>query len=323
MECLMKNYKRQRLLVQIAKLYYEEGYGQEKIASALNLSRPYVSKLLHAAREEGIVRIQVIDPLNIETALEKEFRMRFGLLKAIIIPREEDGKRLKHVGEAAARFLNEIIEDGSVIGTSWGGTIYECSKALIPRKDLNGVVSVQLCGGVSDVSQTVYASPIADNFSSILGASAYLLPVPAVVDSKEVSEILRNDGSIAKVFQRGMESDIALFTAGTFGQQSALYRAGYLKDQDLLQLKKKGAVGDVCSHVIDIEGNICDSDLDARTMAVPLDCIKKKKYRIGVAQGFSKVNSLCGALRGGIINVLVTNEETAERILLNLDRRER
>ena len=193
----MKNFKRQRLLVQIAKLYYEEGYGQEKIASTLNLSRPYVSKLLNAAREEGIVRIQVIDPLNIESNLEREFRERFHLLKAIIIPREEDGERLKHVGEAAARYLNEIIEDGSVIGTSWGGTIYECSKALIPRKDLNDLVSVQLCGGVSDMSQTVYASPIADNFSALLGASSYMLPVPAVVDSKEVCDILKKDGSIA------------------------------------------------------------------------------------------------------------------------------
>lgn len=316
----MKNFKRQRLLVQIAKLYYEEGYGQEKIATALNLSRPYVSKLLNAAREEGIVRIQVIDPLNIETALEKEFRQRFGLLKAIIIPREEDGQRLKHVGEAAARYLNEIIEDGSVIGTSWGGTIYECSKALIPRKDLNGVISVQLCGGVSDVSQTVYAAPIADNFSNILGASSFMMPVPAVVDSKEVSEILRTDGSIASVFQKGINADIALVTAGTFGQRSALYRAGYLKEADLDRLKQKGAVGDICSHVIDIEGNLCDRDLDARTMAVSLENIKNKKYRIGVAQGFSKADSLCGALRGGIINVLVTNEETAERILSNLDR---
>ena len=317
----MKNFKRQRLLVQIAKLYYEEGYGQERIAQTLNLSRPYVSKLLNAAKEEGIVRIQVIDPLNIESSLEREFRERFHLLKAIIIPREEDGERLKHVGEAAARYLSDIITDGSVIGASWGGTVYECSKALISRKDLSNVVSVQLCGGVSDVSQTVYASQIADNFSALLGASAYMLPVPAVVDSKEVSDVLKTDGSISKVLQRGLDADIALFTAGTFGQRSALYRAGYLRDADLTRLKRLGAVGDICSHVIDINGKICDRNLDERTMAVPLDNIKKKKYRIGVGQGFSKVDSLCGALRGGIINVLVTNEETAECMLDRLDRK--
>ena len=315
----MKNFKRQRLLVQIAKLYYEEGYGQEKIAAALNLSRPYVSKLLNAAREEGIVRIQVIDPLNIESAMEREFRKRFGLLKAIIIPREEDGERLRHVGEAAARYLNEIIEEGSMIGTSWGGTIYECSKALIPRKDLSEIVSVQLCGGVSDVSQTVYSSQIADNFSSLLGASAYMLPVPAVVDSREVSNVLKTDGGIAKIFQMGRDADIALFTAGQFGHRSALYRAGYLKDPDLEKLEKQGAVGDICSHVIDIDGRICDRELDARTMAISLDSIRKKKYKICVAQGFSKADSLCGALRGGIINVLVTNEETAEYVLTRLE----
>ena len=122
----MKGFKRQRLLVQVAKLYYEEGYGQERIAQTLNLSRPYVSKLLNAAKEEGIVRIQVIDPLNIESSIEREFRQRFHLIKAIIVPREGDGDPLKHVGEAAARYLNDILEEGAVIGTSWGGTIYEC-----------------------------------------------------------------------------------------------------------------------------------------------------------------------------------------------------
>ena len=315
---MIKNMKRQRLLVQIAKLYYEEGYGQEKIAQALNLSRPYVSKLLNAAREEGIVRIQVIDPLNIETSMEKEFRQRFRLLKAIIVPREQDDP-LKHVGEAAARYLNDILQDGSIIGTSWGGTIFECSKALTPRKDLQNLVSVQLCGGVSDVSQTVYASNIADNFSSILGASAYLMPAPAVVDSKEICDLLKNDGSISQVIHKGYDADIALVTAGAFGARSALYRAGFLNDEDLVRLEKKGAVGDICSHVIDMEGRICEPELDERTVAIPLDVIKSKPYRIGVAQGISKVESLCGALRGGIINVLITNEETAERMLKNLN----
>ena len=94
---------------------------------------------------------------------------------------------------------------------------------------------------------------------------------------------------------------------------------GNEEDSDLQRLEKEGAVGDICSHVIDFDGNICDSELDARTLAIPLDVIKKKKYRIGVAQGFSKADSLCGALRGGIINVLVTNEETAERMLNRMD----
>ena len=314
----MSGYERQRLLVRVAKLYYEEGYGQEKIADLLNLSRPYVSRLLRAAREEGIVRIQVVDPFNMETPLEREFRERFGLKKAVIIPGEKDRDPLKRVGEAVARYLDEVLQDGDVIGTSWGGTIRACSEALIPRTDRKGLISVQLCGGVSDTSQTVYASEIAGNFSANLGTKAYLVPTPAVVDSRTVRDLLRKDRSIEQAMHYWKEAQIALFTAGAFGPHSALVRAGYLKEEEMERLTEKGAVGDVCSHVIDRNGEICDADLDERTMAIPLAELKRKRIRIGAAQGFSKVDSLCGLLRGGILNVLVTDEVTAKSVLERL-----
>jgi deoxyribonucleoside regulator len=105
--------------------------GQERIAQIMKLSRPYVSKLLNAAREEGIVRIYVIDPLNIESSLEAEFRERFHLRKAVIVASEASTTDpLEHIGESAARYLQDILEDNSIIGTSWGKTVYACSRAL-------------------------------------------------------------------------------------------------------------------------------------------------------------------------------------------------
>lgn len=311
----MDKEKRQRLLVQVAKLYYEEGMGQEKIAQIMNLSRPYVSKLLNAAREEGIVRIYVIDPLNIESSLEAEFRERFHLRKAIIVPREASTEPLEHIGESAARYLNEVVEENSVIGTAWGKTLLACSKALTARPDLHNVVQVQVCGGVSNLNQGVYASNIADNFATLMGVSSYVLPVPAVVETKEVASLLMNEPSVADIMKKGMSADIELFTGGAFGHRSALYRAGYIDDSDLKSLSDKGAVGDVASHVINIRGEICDRELDERTMAVPLESIRSADTRICVAQGYSKVNCVLGVLNGGIANVLVTDEETAEWIL--------
>ena len=311
---------RQRLLVQVAKLYYEEGLGQEKIAKMMDLSRPYVSKLLNAAREEGIVRIHVIDPLNIESPLEAEFRERFHLRKAIIVQKDTGSEPLQHIGETTARFINEILEDDSVIGTCWGTTVFECSKALIPRSDLHNLLHVQLCGGVSNLNQTVYANHIAEQFSNALGAKSLLLPVPAVVESKEVADLLMNDGSVFSILQKGIESDIALFTGGAFGHRNALYRAGYLGEGDLKELSAKGAVGDVASHIIDKNGELCDRELDARTLSVPFESLKNIDWRICVGQGYSKVDCLTAVLRSGICNVLITNEETAGWILERTDR---
>jgi deoxyribonucleoside regulator len=110
-------------------------------------------------------------------------------------------------------------------------------------------------------------------------------------------------------------ADIAVFTIGAFGENSALVREGFLSEELMWELKQQGAVGDICTHVITETGDICDPALDQRTIAVSLENMKQMRYRVGVAQGISKVDAIRGALNSGIMNVLVTNDFTAEHIL--------
>lgn len=311
----MTDYKRIELLVKVAKLYYENDFSQEMIAKKLGLSRPYISKLLRESKENGIVHVQVIDPLSTETPLEQKIRERFQLKKVRIVPMSEGPASLPRLGLEASRFLDTIIQDNDIIGLSWGATIHACSQSLIQRNDVKNIIAVQLCGGVSHLNKNIYSTEIANNFSNFLGSNSYSLPLPAVIDSKHMKDIVQRDHNINKIMQYGYDSNIALFTTGVFGQKSALVQAGYISHEEMKILTDRGAVGDICSHLIDIHGNICDPELDERTIAIPLEDIKKKKYRIGVAQGLSKVDSILGALNGGYINVLITNEETADWIL--------
>lgn len=311
----MPDYKRIELLVKVAKLYYENDYSQEMIAKKLGLSRPYISKLLNESKSIGIVKVQVVDPLSIETPLEKRIRERFNLEKVRIVPASDGIASLSRLGLEAARFLDTLLQDGDIIGLSWGATVYECSKALISRDNLKNIVTVQLCGGVSNLNKNVFATEIAQNFSSALGSTSFILPLPAVLDSKKMRDLIEQDHNMENVLQFGLNANIAVVTMGSFGPKSALVHTGYISQQKMDELSDRGAVGDICTHLIDIHGNICDPELDQRTVAVPLEDIKNKKYRIGVAQGLSKVDCILGALNGQIINVLVTNEETAEWII--------
>lgn len=311
----MPDYKRIELLVKVAKLYYENDYSQEMIAKKLGLSRPYISKLLNESKSNGIVKVQVIDPLSIETPLEKNLREHFGLEKVRIVPMSEGIASLSRLGLEAARYLDTILQDGDIIGLSWGATVYECSKALIRRDDLRDIINVQLCGGVSNLNKNVFATEIAQNFSTALGSSSFILPMPAVLDSRKMRDLLEEDHNMGKVFQYGRDANIALVTMGSFGPKSALVHTGYISQDKMDELSARGAVGDICTHLIDINGNICDQELDQRTTAVPLEDIRNKKYRIGVAQGLSKVDCILGALKGKIVNVLITNEETAQWVL--------
>lgn len=314
----MYDYKKIELLVKVAKLYYEQNYSQDMVAKTLNLSRPYISKLLNEAKEVGIVKVEVHDPTKIESNIEKKLKNRFSLKKVIVVPKGTDDNPIAQLGKEAARYLDSILKDGDIIGLSWGETIYHCSRAAFARNDLDDIITVQLCGGISNLKSNVYATEIAKNFSSALAAMPYILPLPAVVDDSTLKKFMLQDRNIDKIIDYGKKANIALFTMGSFGLQSALVSAGYLSQEQMLYLSEKGAVGDICSHVIDINGNICDKQLDDRTIAVPLENIKQKEYRIGVALGQSKVNCICGALNGGYINVLIINEETAEWVLNRL-----
>ena len=168
---------------------------------------------------------------------------------------------------------------------------------------------------LSNLNKNVFATEIAQNFSTALGSSSFILPMPAVLDSRKMRDLLEEDHNMGKVFQYGRDANIALVTMGSFGPKSALVHTGYISQDKMDELSARGAVGDICTHLIDINGNICDQELDQRTAAVPLEDIRNKKYRIGVAQGLSKVDCILGALKGKIVNVLITNEETAQWVL--------
>ena len=165
---MRKDIQKTELLVQVARLYYEHNFSQNDIAKKVNLSRPYISKLLNEAKRMGIVKIEIRDPIMTESRVERQIRKYFWLNKVIVVPKVDDVSPLQQVGEAAARYLDSIIKSGDVIGFSWGETVYECAKALRKREDLKNIVAVQMCGGISNIKRNVY---VADRKSTRLNSS--------------------------------------------------------------------------------------------------------------------------------------------------------
>lgn len=311
----MENESRIETLVHVARLYYEQNYSQDMIAKDTGLSRSYISKLLTEAKQRGIVKIEVMVPSNIETPLEKKVREMFGLKKVIISPKVHEINPLEQIAKEAAKYIADIIKPGYTIGLCWGETLYECSKALIDMPDMENIVTVQLCGGISNVRKNVYVSEISANFSKALNGTPYIFPMPAIVNNPDVKEMIFKEKSIKEVIEHAKKSNVAVITTGRFDVYSPLARAGYLSEKDIDELSAKGAVGDICTHIINEYGEICDKELDARTLAIPLEDIKSINTRICVAIGQDKVKSIAGALRGNIINVLITNEDTIELLL--------
>jgi len=305
------------LIVKIARMYYEHDLSQQAIAERLGLSRPYISKLLIEGKNRGIIEIRIIDPHESETTLEMDLRQNYNLKKAIVIPNVEGSTEstLRKLAVPTARYLDSIISDNDIVGVAWGATLYELSRNLIPRDDLKDITVVQLSGGISKFERNTFATEILKKFADSYKGTPYVLPLPAVVDSEAVREAILKDRNISNVLDIGLRANIAIFTMGVIGYDSALVRAEYISPAEVDRLLEEGAVGDLCCRFININGEICDRSLNDRTIGVDLKQLKNKEYRIAIATGQNKVRCILGALRGGYPNVLVTDEHTAIELL--------
>jgi deoxyribonucleoside regulator len=313
----MVDIKKIDLLVSISRLYYENNYSQQMIAEKTGLSRPYVSKLIAEARECGIVEIKINDPNEAETQMELEIKEKFNLQKVIIIPSPNDSgeKLLERLSIAASRYLNTIVKDNDIIGVSWGATLYTCSKIFKPVDEFKNITIVQLCGALSMLEKNIYASEIPVNFAAAFKGMPYMLPLPAVVDNLQVKNAIVSDKNISNILEIGKKSNIVVFSVGPFGHNSTLPRAGYLTSEEVTEMVNKGAVGDFFSRIINIKGEICDKELNDRTIGIDLDEVVKKDYRILIAGGTNKAKCIYGTISGGYPNILITDENTAMEIL--------
>jgi DNA-binding transcriptional regulator LsrR (DeoR family) len=86
-------------------------------------------------------------------------------------------------------------------------------------------------------------------------------------------------------------------------------------DQDLADLKRAGAVGDVCMRFYDPQGRPVETDFDKRVIGISTDQIRRARRRIGVAGGRRKFEAIRGALRGGWLSTLITDLKTGQRML--------
>lgn len=303
-------------LIEIAKLYYQFDMSQQKIAEQFGISRPSVSRMLQQAKEKGIVQVTINDPSESKGKLSELLKAKYNLKDCIIVsvPVHEEETIKKELGKVAAEFIGRIVQDGDIIGTTWGTTLYEVAKYVEP-KNVKGVSVVQLNGGVSYSKTNTYASEILNFLSSAFNTVPYFLPLPAIVDHPVVANAIMSDRHIRRVLDLGRQSNIAIYTVGDINYQSTLFNAGYYTKEDLEELKAQGGVGDVCSRIFDHTGKICNRELDERTIGVTLSDLSEKEYSILVAGGLDKVEGVYGALNGNFSNVLITDNHSAQLLL--------
>ena len=309
-----------RLMTRVARLYHEQGLRQTEIAGSLNLSQSTVSRLLKRAEQEQIVRVTVSVPPGVYTDLEEALVATYGLRDAVVADcvRDDDDESVQRdVGRAAAYYLETTLEQGECIGvSSWSGTILAMVDFMhrIPRPIDARVI--QILGGAGEPQAKVHAAYLASRLGELVRGEVTFLPAPGLVDSAEVRQVLLNDSSIREVIQSFREITLALVGIGTVEPSPLLASSGNIfSDEELDMLREHGAVGDVLYRFFDAEGHPVQTPLADRVTGMSLGQLQQVKRVVGVAGGARKFAAIRGALNGGIVNTLITDRFTAERLV--------
>ncbi len=294
------------LLTKIARLYYEEGYTQQEIANRLAISRPQISKLLKKARKQGIVKIEIIDKEEDFGVLEIKLSKKFSLNEVIIAPSLNDIKTA--LALKGSEYLKRILRDDLVISLSWGSTLRKLVDIADIRKNYKMEI-IPIMGGMGNKGNKITSSEIARTLAEKTGGIYYVIHAPVIVKTAEMKEGLLKEEVIGEIFKKAKKADFAFVGIGKITDTSTMIREGYLEEKDFQLLKKENVIGDICATFFDIQGNVIDTELSKRIIGLDVRELKDSIV-VGIGGGEEKREAILGALRGGFLDVLITDEET-------------
>ena len=307
---------RTSLLADIAEMYFLDGKNQNEIARKVGMTRSNVSRLLKEARQMGIVQIQINHPIQEINSLAREMVERFDMTDAHIIQVDHSSQLMSTLGRAAGRILMEHLAPGVVLGTAWGTAISATVDQLVITNRVPDIKVVQLLGALGSRIQGYDGHGIVRRLEELLDAEGIYMNAPFFVDDANTAELLLETSSIKETLNLAKQADIALLGVGSLDlSQCSFYLAGYVPKNEILEIQKTGAIGDVCGRFFNIHGEVTANEYQNQLIGIAIDDLTKIPIRIGVAGGNAKIDPIIGALRGKLVNILITDSVTALEVL--------
>lgn len=298
------------LMAKIAWYYYLENMTQQSIADILGISRMRVIKLLDKARETGIVQFQIRANPSKRIELEQSLIQKYHLKGIYIVPTNPNSEEVNEtIAKAAAMYISNRISENCFINFGYGDTPSRTLNHLATNVD-STVSYVSLTGGVR------YYLP--NTQSNIFNAKLYLMPSPLIASSQEMAEAMKNEASIQEISSMIKLASMTIVGIGSMSEDATILKSSILTQNDFILLRMQGAVGDLLSHFIDKDGNLIDTEIDSRLISTPLPLLRELNNVIGVAAGESKISAINATLKGKYLDILITDENTAQK-LIDLD----
>lgn len=309
-----------RLALRAAMLYHVDGLTQADVAGRLGVSRATAGRLVARARAQGLVTIEVSLPPHLRGTLhadlEQALEERFGLTEVVVV-QGTDGNEdagLAALGRAAASVLVRRVHPKDRLGVAWGRTMAAMADAL-PAHAARCTEVVQLDGSASVAGYRSHGEYIVGHCAEALSAAAFALNAPLYADPATVQSLGR-DTLLSRTISRFGGCDLAMFSVGDISTSTTLFSGSFIGREALDDLVRRGAVGDACGRFYRADGTDVDGPLPECTVSIGLSQLRECPTTVLVAGGVRKQRSVLGALRAGLADVLVTDDQVARWLLV-------
>jgi DNA-binding transcriptional regulator LsrR (DeoR family) len=306
------------VLVEIAKMYYEQGQSQKSIAAEFGLSRPTLSRMIQEIREQGIVEIKIRPPeTRIKDYLElaKKITVKLKLKEVLIVPYSTTSALLrKNMGKCGAEWLGRQIRKKFVLGTAGGRSV--ASMADFVEKTPYAIDIVSLMGGINSTTYNIHSDMVVWNVAKNMGAASHILHSPAVLADKNDAASMKKNPIVSQTLSLFDKIDLAVVGIGTLSTaDSHLMQSDLLTKKDIAVLNKGEYIGEMCGRFFNKKGKELSDGLAERSVSITLKQLSRIPLVCLMASGPEKVEGIRIAARAGFFNVLITEEETARALL--------
>lgn len=298
------------LAAAVARRHFLDGESKVDLASSLGISRFKVARLLEAARGSGMVRIEIVSPLGIDTERSERLRERLGLRHCVVVP----GAGMQAgpgVSSAAAALLSEVVADRDVLGLPWSRTVSRMVDAL---ERLPPIPVVQLSGAMVTPEEDSSSVDVVRRAARIAGGGRHVFYSPLLLDDAASAEVMRRQPAVREALDHVDDVTLAVIGLGAWGEGMSTIHA-VLSDAERTAVTDAGAVGEAAGVFFGADGAVVETPLTGRIVGLTGTQLHGIRHVIAIAHGIGKVEAITAAVRGDLVDSLVTTSETADALL--------
>jgi DNA-binding transcriptional regulator LsrR (DeoR family) len=296
-------------------LYFIAGHTQDEIAKMLQVSRASAQRLVSLCLAERLITFRLEHPIAACMELASRLKARFDLVHCDVVP-TDPAAPLSNAGiaERSANLLEMTLrsETPVIVALGTGRAVRAAVERVSPIERPDHQI-VSLVGNISaDGSASFYDT--VGRLTDRTGARHYPMPLPFLMSSEDERNRMVRIDPIARVRAVAAKADLRLIGIGQMDQKAQVHVDGFVTREELLEMMRLGAVGEVTGWAYDAKGRLIKGGTNKRLTSIPPQ-IPAVSTTIAAAVGVAKVPSIKAALAGRVINGLITDEATARAVL--------